>query len=392
MRRRPERRASSPSCRAGRGPRSSPRPGSTTSGSTGRRTGAIRLTVDELADLFVADIDEGIDEHDYGGPSRPPDGTSAPGSSRSRAARAARPPRDRRIFVAAAAAHRTDRRPDPHALRGRHRRARADPRCLTDLRRGGRAHLAQPCRQGGRPRLPPRARSRPARSPSTTRRSAGATRGTARSGCSTLDGRGRQLIDQSCSGWTPHGSGYYRSFGGSPGLAVAARRLQRPRWRRAASAAIVRQRIVRGESGPGVRIRGGRSMSREPLLTSVVGSHARPSWFVAGIAAAERGEFGPADLAEMLDDAVDLALRDQEEAGHRHRQRRRDATGRLLHRGVLRAPDRRAGAPARSAAGGGRARPAASIRGRRADRRARRPGRRRGVHLRLASARPARSR
>jgi 5-methyltetrahydropteroyltriglutamate--homocysteine methyltransferase len=55
-------------------------------------------------------------------------------------------------------------------------------------------------------------------------------------------------------------------------------------------------------------------MSSE-IRTSVVGSHARPSWFVSGIAAAERGEFGPADLAEMLDDAVDLALRDQEEAG-----------------------------------------------------------------------------
>jgi len=52
----------------------------------------------------------------------------------------------------------------------------------------------------------------------------------------------------------------------------------------------------------------------EVLRTSVVGSHARPSWFVAGIAAAERGEFGPVDLAEMLDDAVDLALRDQEDA------------------------------------------------------------------------------
>jgi 5-methyltetrahydropteroyltriglutamate--homocysteine methyltransferase len=51
------------------------------------------------------------------------------------------------------------------------------------------------------------------------------------------------------------------------------------------------------------------------LQASVVGSHARPSWFVAGIAAAERGEFGPVDLAEMLDDAVDLALRDQEDAG-----------------------------------------------------------------------------
>ena len=53
----------------------------------------------------------------------------------------------------------------------------------------------------------------------------------------------------------------------------------------------------------------------DALRTSVVGSHARPSWFVHGIDAAQRGEFGPADLAEMLDDAVDLALRDQEEAG-----------------------------------------------------------------------------
>jgi 5-methyltetrahydropteroyltriglutamate--homocysteine methyltransferase len=53
----------------------------------------------------------------------------------------------------------------------------------------------------------------------------------------------------------------------------------------------------------------------EGLLTSVVGSHAHPGWFVAGIAAAQRGEFGPADLAEMLDDAVDLAIRDQEAAG-----------------------------------------------------------------------------
>ena len=51
------------------------------------------------------------------------------------------------------------------------------------------------------------------------------------------------------------------------------------------------------------------------LLTSVVGSHARPSWFVAGLVAAERDEFGPDDLSEMLDDAVDVAIRDQEEAG-----------------------------------------------------------------------------
>ena len=56
-------------------------------------------------------------------------------------------------------------------------------------------------------------------------------------------------------------------------------------------------------------------MDHEPLPTSVVGSHARPSWFVSGIAGAERGEFGPVDLEEMLTDAVGLALRDQEEAG-----------------------------------------------------------------------------
>src|ERR1035437_1519866 len=51
------------------------------------------------------------------------------------------------------------------------------------------------------------------------------------------------------------------------------------------------------------------------LPTSTVGSYARPSWLVAGLEAAERGEFGPADLREMLDDAVDLALHDQAEAG-----------------------------------------------------------------------------
>ena len=53
----------------------------------------------------------------------------------------------------------------------------------------------------------------------------------------------------------------------------------------------------------------------EPLLTSVVGSHAHPGWFAHGIAAAERGEFGPADLAELLADGVDLAIRDQGRAG-----------------------------------------------------------------------------
>ena len=51
------------------------------------------------------------------------------------------------------------------------------------------------------------------------------------------------------------------------------------------------------------------------LLTGVVGSHARPSWLVAGLDAAERGAFGPVDLEEMHADAVDVAIRDQESAG-----------------------------------------------------------------------------
>src|SRR4029078_12132838 len=56
-------------------------------------------------------------------------------------------------------------------------------------------------------------------------------------------------------------------------------------------------------------------MNHEELLTSVVGSPAHPGWFAAGIAAAQRGEFGPADLDELLAGGVDLAVRDQEEAG-----------------------------------------------------------------------------
>ncbi|MGH9397140.1 MAG: methionine synthase [Terriglobia bacterium] len=53
-----------------------------------------------------------------------------------------------------------------------------------------------------------------------------------------------------------------------------------------------------------------------PLLpTSVVGSYARPAWVWTALEAAQRGELGPADLREVQNDAVDMALRDQEEAG-----------------------------------------------------------------------------
>ena len=51
------------------------------------------------------------------------------------------------------------------------------------------------------------------------------------------------------------------------------------------------------------------------LPTSVVGSYAWPSWLHTGLAAANRGEYGPVDIEEMLNDAVDMAIRDQEDAG-----------------------------------------------------------------------------
>jgi 5-methyltetrahydropteroyltriglutamate--homocysteine methyltransferase len=53
-----------------------------------------------------------------------------------------------------------------------------------------------------------------------------------------------------------------------------------------------------------------------PLLpTSVIGSYAWPAWLHSALAAAQRGEYGPDDMREAQDDAVDLAVRDQEEAG-----------------------------------------------------------------------------
>ena len=53
-----------------------------------------------------------------------------------------------------------------------------------------------------------------------------------------------------------------------------------------------------------------------PLIPStVVGSHGKPGWWFASVQAHERGEFGPGDLDEMFDDAVDTAIRDMERAG-----------------------------------------------------------------------------
>lgn len=53
-----------------------------------------------------------------------------------------------------------------------------------------------------------------------------------------------------------------------------------------------------------------------PLLpTSVIGSYAWPGWLSTALDAAHRGEYGPDDLHEVQDDAVDLAVREQEAAG-----------------------------------------------------------------------------
>src|SRR5215813_7727100 len=56
-------------------------------------------------------------------------------------------------------------------------------------------------------------------------------------------------------------------------------------------------------------------MTENLLTTSVIGSYAWPAWLHTALAAAQRGEYGPEDMRETQDDAVDLAIRDQEEAG-----------------------------------------------------------------------------
>jgi 5-methyltetrahydropteroyltriglutamate--homocysteine methyltransferase len=53
-----------------------------------------------------------------------------------------------------------------------------------------------------------------------------------------------------------------------------------------------------------------------PLIyTSVIGSYAIPAWLITARQAAERGEYGAEDWNEIENDAVDLAVREQEEMG-----------------------------------------------------------------------------
>jgi 5-methyltetrahydropteroyltriglutamate--homocysteine methyltransferase len=51
------------------------------------------------------------------------------------------------------------------------------------------------------------------------------------------------------------------------------------------------------------------------IKTSVIGSYAWPAWFITAVDSMQKGHFGPKDIEETLNDAVDLAIRDQEEAG-----------------------------------------------------------------------------
>lgn len=51
------------------------------------------------------------------------------------------------------------------------------------------------------------------------------------------------------------------------------------------------------------------------LPTSVIGSYALPSWLWTAVEAIRADKYGPTDIRETFDDAVNLAIRDQERAG-----------------------------------------------------------------------------
>lgn len=50
------------------------------------------------------------------------------------------------------------------------------------------------------------------------------------------------------------------------------------------------------------------------IETSVIGSYAWPSWYITTVEAIRKGEYGRKDIEESMNDAVDVALRDQEDA------------------------------------------------------------------------------
>ncbi len=56
-------------------------------------------------------------------------------------------------------------------------------------------------------------------------------------------------------------------------------------------------------------------MTTQLLPTSVIGSYAWPGWLHQALAAAQNETFGEDDMREAQNDAVDMAIRDQEDAG-----------------------------------------------------------------------------
>ena len=57
------------------------------------------------------------------------------------------------------------------------------------------------------------------------------------------------------------------------------------------------------------------SESLPMLPTTVIGSHAMPGWFWTAVGEIDKGNYGRTDVSETFDDAVSLAMLDQERAG-----------------------------------------------------------------------------
>src|SRR5215203_3404442 len=68
--------------------------------------------------------------------------------------------------------------------------------------------------------------------------------------------------------------------------------------------------------GVHVNVRHPLATANLPLIpTTTVGSMSPPGWLVAATQAVARDEFGSADIEELLTDAVEIAVLDQQRAG-----------------------------------------------------------------------------
>ena len=263
--------------------------------------------------------------------------TERPGRRRQGRRQRGRPSaRDLPLFAAAAAAHRRTGAPiltHCEAGTGAIEQVRAPHRCSASrLRHISLSHVDKVVDRGYHREIA----RRPAPSSTTTRsfRWGDADNGTLRllewvvEDSSLRSGRR--------SAWTPPGRATTGSYGGSPGLAWLLDDFSDAYARSAACDASIRQRLFVDNPARAFAFAEVDWMSHEELLDQRRRVARAPGLVRApGSRPPQRGEFGPADLAEMLDDAVDLAIRDQEDGGDRRHQRRRDAAGRLLHRRVL---------------------------------------------------------